>query len=313
MNTRVWISSALALLLLPCAARAERPEVDCNALPDEEVQHFYELSGEMQQAVDESRYEEALTIAQKAMRMCTSDTYTEYMLARLYDLTNDCANAFYHYEILSNRPDSVKKENADIYKSLNSHLKTIKKTCGNAVSVEITCETPDTMIQIPNSLQNTLCPYYGKLMPGAYTVTASKKGHVPAKETIAVSDKGGAFKIPALGEEGSQGYIRVRCPRGASKFVLKASDGTAEEYVCPWEGKVKPDTYSIYLGNADPKTAITVTVGKKESVEHIIPAATSSCSSAPRSQPSPFAAVLALLGLSGIALGSRRKSAARQK
>ena len=186
MNKRVWIISALTLLLLPATAWAQRPEVDCNTLPEADMQRFYELSGEMSQAVDDQNFEEALSVAKQAMAMCTSDTYTEYTLARLYDLTNDCPDAFYHYEVLANRPDSVKKENADIYKELNKHLKNIRKKCGDAVTVEVTCPTPETRLQIASNNVDTVCPYYGKLMPGSYTVMLSKPDYVTVKETINV-------------------------------------------------------------------------------------------------------------------------------
>ena len=67
MNKRGWIISALVLLLLPSVAWAERPEIDCNTLPEDEMRRFYELSGEMSQAVDEQNFEEALSVAKKAM------------------------------------------------------------------------------------------------------------------------------------------------------------------------------------------------------------------------------------------------------
>lgn len=310
MNKRVWILSALTLLLLPATAWAQRPEVDCNTLPEADMQRFYELSGEMSQAVDDQNFEEALSVAKQAMAMCTSDTYTEYTLARLYDLTNDCPDAFYHYEVLSNRPDSVKKENADIYKELNKHLKNIRKKCGDAVTVEVTCPTPETRLQIASNNVDTVCPYYGKLMPGSYTVMLSKPDYVTVKETINVDpNSSGNFTMPELYEVSKQGTIRVRCPRGASKFVLTDSKGNVEEYVCPWEGKVKADTYRIYLGGTDPKAAAVVTVSANENIEHIIPAQSSSCSAMPQSQSSSFAALFAFFGIAGLAWAYRRKTA----
>lgn len=309
MNKRGWIISALVLLLLPSVAWAERPEIDCNTLPEDEMRRFYELSGEMSQAVDEQNFEEALSVAKKAMEMCTSDTYTEYTLARLYDLTNDCVNAYYHYEILANRPKSVKAENADIYKELEKHFKNVKKTCGDAVTVEITCPTPGARIQIASNNIDVACPFYGKLMPGAYSVMVSKPEYVTARESITVdANAATTFTMPELYEVSKQGAVRVICPRGASKFVLTDSAGNVEEYVCPWEGKVKADTYRIYLGGADPKTASVITVSADENVEHIIPSQTSSCSASPQSQSSSFAALFAFVGLAGLAWAYRRRT-----
>lgn len=313
MNIRVWLGSALTLMLASNAAWADRPEVDCNALPEADVQRFYELSGEMSQAADEKRYEDALSLAKQAMSMCTSDTYTEYMLARLYDLTSDCASAFYHYEILDKRPSSVKSENGDIYKALPKHLKEVQKKCGDAATIEITCKTSETNLQIPGTSMNVVCPFYGKLKPGAYTIMATKNGYSPVKETITVSQEGGSFEIPELREIGASGFIRVRCPRGASKFVLTSSDGHVEEYVCPWEGEVAPDTYRIYLGGADPKTASVITVNQKDRVEHVIPSTSSSCSATPMTRTGSSAVLFAFLGLAGLAWGYRRRTSTVEK
>lgn len=306
----------LAMLLTPAAAFAERAEVDCNTLPDADVQKFYELSGEMSQAASEKRYEDALALAQKAMSMCTSDTYTEYMLARLYHLTNDCANAYYHYEILSNRPKSVKSENRDIFDELPKQFKQIKQKCGDVVTAEIQCTTPDTKLQISGLATNSTisCPAYMKIKPGSYPVIATKEGYMPAKETLTVPPEGGTFTIGELKEVGSTGYLRVRCPRGASKFVLTASNGTVEEYVCPWEGEVSADTYSIYLGGEDPKTATTVTVNKKERLEHVIPAATTTiCSATPLGRGASFAGIFGVLAMAAAGFGVSRRRAQRAK
>ena len=43
----VWLGIGLGMLMLPATAMAERPEIDCGALPDDEVQRSYELSGQM--------------------------------------------------------------------------------------------------------------------------------------------------------------------------------------------------------------------------------------------------------------------------
>ena len=49
------------MLLVPTLAFAERPEIDCNTLPDEQMQEFYELSGLMASAAEEKNFEEAVT------------------------------------------------------------------------------------------------------------------------------------------------------------------------------------------------------------------------------------------------------------
>ena len=55
----VWLGIGLGMLMLPATAMAERPEIDCNTLPDDEVQRFYELSGQMSQAAEEQDFDKA--------------------------------------------------------------------------------------------------------------------------------------------------------------------------------------------------------------------------------------------------------------
>lgn len=308
----VWLGIGLGMLMLPATAMAERPEIDCNTLPDDEVQRFYELSGQMSQAAEEQDFDKAFSLAKQAMSICTSDTYTEFMLARLYHRSNDCANAYYHYEILDSRPSSVKKENSDVYKKLPEYLKEVKAKCGDAVNVEIVCALPETSLQIQGlSVSNLSCPYYGKVKPGSYPLVATKTGYMPYKDTLTVSAGGTQFQVPELTESGSTGYIRVRCPKGASKFVMVSSNGVVEEYVCPWEGEVAPDTYKIYLGGSTADTATTVTIGKKERVEHVIPSLTTNCNGQPQGgHHGLFGFAVGLLGLLGLGAVSRRRAVA---
>lgn len=297
-------------LILPSAAMAERPEVDCNTLPDASVQEFYEILAQIEQAASEKKMDDVFSLSQRAMKICNTDVYVEFMLGRSYQLNNDCPNAYYHYEQLDARPASVKKDNGDVYKGLAKYFKEVKSKCGDVVPFEVTCETPDVMLQIQGVTDSAVsCPYYSKARPGAYTAMATKNGFQSWRDTLTVSNSGGSFKVPALREVGASGYIRVRCPKGASKFVLTSSNGTVDEYTCPWEGEVAADTYRIYLGGGDEKDATVVTVGARERVEHVIASTKSSCHATPLTHTYTSYAVIAgfLVGLgAGLALRRRR-------
>ena len=305
------VMGGLLVALTPAVSFAERAEIDCNSLPEDQMQKFYEMSAEIGDASAAKDFDKALPLAKKAMEMCTTDTYTEYTLARLYQLTGDCANAYYHYERLSDRGTALKKENPDIYKELNKHFKTIKSQCGDVVTLEIECVQDGVKLSmngLPES--NMACPFYGKITPGSYSLTATKDGFQPYNELVNVSDSGASVKISALKPVATTGFIRVRCPRGSSKFVLVSSNGQRDEYVCPWEGEVEAGTYKVFLGNADESTASTIVVEKEGRLEHVIPSVSGGCTAAPVSNsPAPYAALFMLVA--GLGFGIRRRRAGR--
>lgn len=308
--------AGILIAFAPASAFAERTEIECSSLSDAGQQEFYTLSGKAGEAAADKNYTEALSYAQQAMKLCTSDVYTEYTLGRIYQLTNDCPHAYYHFNMLMNKPTSVQKDpdNADIYRELKKAFKEVKSKCGNVVMLEITCEMPGTELTISNlgSMTSVSCPFEDMVKPGAYPVIAHKEGYQARTETINVAEgTGGSLKIPALKEADSAGEVRITCPRGASKFILTSSDGTIDEYVCPWEGKLPADTYMIRLGGTDVSDNVQVVVEKKGRVEYMIPnVAKSNCSAVPMSQSStPLAAAFfALLGLFGFGALRRRRS-----
>ncbi len=306
--------AGLFALFMPVSAYAERPEIDCSTLSDKDMQTFYDLSGKCANAAGEKNYSEALTMCQKAMSMCTSDVYTEYTLGRLYQLTEDIANACYHYSILMDRPPEVQKENGDIYKELKKNMKSLKSKCSEFGKLEITCKMKDTELTINGlgSMTNFKCPFYGNVQPGSYPITAVKEGYQPRKETANVSAEGTAtIVIPALQAIEYAGFLRVKCPKGASKFILTHSDGKVEEYVCPWEGEVPADTYKIRLGGTEPSEDVTVSVAQKGREEYTIPTPqkSSSCSAAPtNTTSSAVGGIFALLAALGLAVARRRRA-----
>ncbi len=313
MRTLAFGLTGLLFALMPVQAFAGRPEIDCSTLSEEDSMNFYNLSGLSADAAANKNYDEALNMALKAMSICTSDVYTEYTLARIYHLTGDCANAYYHYEILSEKPASIQKENPDIYKELKKNFKDVKNKCGNVVTLEIECEQPGIQLAISGlgDVSTTTCPFYAKVLPGSYPVIATKEDYQARKETINVeAGKGTIVKIPELKEADSKGFLRVRCPKGATKFELKNSEGHIEEYVCPWEQEFPADTYTIKLSGAPDEDAVTVVVDKKSRLEHVIPTPEpkSKCSANPLENSSAplSAALLGLLGMFGFATLRRR-------
>lgn len=316
-RTRMMKKLAIALgalvTLIPSLAFADRPEVDCNTLPDEQMQEFYDLSGRMASAAEEKNYEEALSLGLQAMSMCTTDVYTEYTLARVYQLTNDCANAYYHYDVLDRKPASVKSENPDVYKGVKKNFKEVKSECPDVVPVEVTCAQEGVELAVTGlaNASTLKCPFYGRMPAGSYPFVATKEGYQPRKDTLTVSAEGAAITIPELKDADAVGFIRVKCPKGASKFIMTSSDGKIDEYVCPWEGEVAADTYKIRLGGAEADEDITVVVDKKARVEHIIPNnARTNCSAAPLANSASTAAgaVFALLALFGLTTVRRRRA-----
>ncbi|MBQ8036463.1 MAG: hypothetical protein IJ268_05660 [Proteobacteria bacterium] len=302
----------LIFALAPALAFADRPEINCDQLSDEDSQNFYDLSARCADAAANKNYEEALSLGIQAMSICTTDVYTEYTLARVYQLTNDCPNAYYHYELLSNRPPEVQKDNADIYKGLAKNFKEIKNKCGDVVTLEVVCETPETKISITgiNNGQRMSCPFFGKVTPGSFTYTASKEGYTQIRDTFIVSAEGANITIPALQDANATGYVRIRCPKGSSKFILTDDKGKTEEYVCPWEGNLQAGTYKIRLGGSPAEDATTLVIEKKGNIEYSIPnVAKANCSATPLSNSSaPVAgALLALLGALGFGTLRRRR------
>ena len=210
------VIAGLTVALIPAVSFAERPEIDCNDLSEADMQTFYGMSAEFGEALDKKDYEKALPIAQKAMSICTTDAYTEYSLARIYQLMGDCASAYYHFEQLSNRGAALKKENPDIFKEVNKHFKTVKSTCGDVVSLEIECAQPDvelSMSGLPNS--NAKCPFYGKVTPGSYSLTATKEGFEPYQELIYASESGQTIKIGMLKPVVTTVKVDIACPSGS--------------------------------------------------------------------------------------------------
>lgn len=302
---------SLFFALVPALAFADRPEIDCNQLSDEDSQTFYDLSAQCAEAAASKNFEEALSLGQRAMSICTTDVYTEYTLARVYQLTSDCPNAYYHYELLSLRPPEVQKENADIYKELKKNFKDVKAKCSDVVTLEVVCNTPDTKISITgiNNGQRMDCPFYGKVTPGSYTYTASKEGFTQIRDTFLVSAEGANITIPELQDADATGYVRIRCPKGSSKFVLTDEKGKTDEYVCPWEGNLQAGKYKIRLGGSSPDEGTELVIEKKGNIEYAIPnVAKANCSATPIGNSSaPAAALLALFGALGFGLLRRRR------
>ncbi len=314
-NAKVLASvfGGLMLAMIPSASFAESPEIDCNSLPESEMEKFYELSGEFGAALEEKDFEKALPIAQKAMSMCTTDTYTEYSLARIYQLSGDCASAYYHFERLSNRGTALKKENPDIYKEVNKHFKTIKSNCGDVVSLEIECAQSGVKLSmngLPNS--NASCPFYGKVSPGSYSLTATKEGFQPYKELIMVSESGQSVKIGALKPIKKTVQVSIQCPHGSVSFDLIDPKGEKNTYKCPQDNlELELGTYQAYLSNSDKSNAITFEVTKEGETQFKIPTTSSSCSATPNSnQTTPFAALFMLIAGLGFGVMRRRTNRA---
>lgn len=316
LNTMKATAKALlmvGILAAPSLAIAQQPEIDCASLPEDKQQLFYDLSGRAVEAASENKLQDALEISLKAMAICTSDSYTEYNLARIYHQLNNCPLAYYHYERLSARSAQIKAESKEMEKALTRHFREIQKTCGNVVSLEIHCSTEDTEIAITGFIDKpTSCPLYTKIVPGTYQLTASKNDFYTYRDSINVPDVGAVYTVPELQDANDFGVLRVRCPRGATKFALVSEDGITNEYACPWEGKIPTGTYKLRLGNADDPRESTITIAKQTTIEHIFPTnkARANCSlTTVNSHTSPLpvlAIILAALASMGI-LRRRRK------
>jgi MYXO-CTERM domain-containing protein len=304
--------AGLMFILAPTAALAERVEIDCNSLdPDKEMQIFYDLSAQSIELVREKNYTEAQAVAEQAMSMCTTDVLTEYTLARIYQLTNNCPKAYYHFEKLTQRSEDVQKENADVYKELNKHFKEVRSKCPDVYTLEISCETPDVELQISGigSMTNVKCPFEAKVKAGEYPVVSTREGYKTRKDSVTVSEAGGKLNIPPLKQISTVADVVIRCPRGATTFILTDSSGNDEIHPCPWEDKLAADTYKIRLSGTDIKDATELVVEPKTQVDYMIPnAAKTNCSATPMSNSkAPLAAGLfMLLGALGLAARRRR-------
>ncbi len=280
------------------------------SLADDVQEQFYGLSGEAQEAVGNGDLDKAFDISLKAMTMCTTDAYTEYTLARIYQTRNDCAPAFYHLERLQNRVKEIGNDDPDLAKEIKKHYKEAKEQCGDAVNLEITCATPDTKLQITGAIDEPRdCPIYTKIKPNSYQLIATKDKYFPHKDNLVVSENGATYSVPELKDANDFGELRVKCPRGAMKFVLTDEKGINNEYACPWEGKVPSGTYKIRLGNSDPDSAVEIVISKQQQTEHVIPSEVkANCSATPLNTTTGFGALaMALLGLFGLTTLRRRE------
>lgn len=306
----------LLLAMVPLTALADIPEIDCESLSQEQKNVFYNFVGECSNALGDKNFDSALANCSKAMEMCTTDVYTEYSLARIYQLTNDCPNAFYHFERLMNRPASVQKnkDNVDIYKEVKKYFKDVKAKCGDVVSLEINCETPGSELTIDGlgSVTAYSCPFFAKVKPGSYPVVVHKEGYQSRNETVNAAESVGAvLNIPALKEVSRLVDVRIQCPLHSTKFFLTAADGTTETLQCPYPGKLEPGTYTIRLSESDPSDSTTIVIEENQKFEYMIPnVAKSNCSAAPlNSSTAPVAGgIFALLGLLGLGAIRRRRS-----
>lgn len=300
-----------AAVLVPSFAFAEQPEIDCMSLDDTAQQSFYELSGQAQEAAGNGDLDAALNYGLKAMTMCTSDAYTEYTLARIYQMRNNCPAALYHLERLKARISDIKAEDKDLAKAINNYYNEANGSCGEAVSIEITCTTPETKIQINGAMDAPIpCPIYSKIMPGAYSLSATRDKYFPFKDSITVAQEPVVYTVPELQDAENFGNVRIRCPRGAMKFILTNSKGIVNEYACPWEGQLPSDTYKIKLGGSDASSEAELVVTKNAQMEHVIPSEVrTTCSTAVRDHANGgFAAfILGLLATLGLATLRRKR------
>ncbi|MCL2326718.1 MAG: hypothetical protein FWC40_09525 [Proteobacteria bacterium] len=287
------------LALLPTLALATPPEISCQSLSDGEQQKFYDLSGRAGEAAHRGDLDAGLALSLQAMQMCTSDAYTEYNLARIYQQRNECPRAYFHFERLEARLSEIAEEDKDLADAITKNFRDVRKNCGDVVSLEIVCVTPGTMITLAGYADKPIsCPVYSKIKPGAYSMIATKDGFHPYKDTLTVSADGIFFKIPELRDANDIGELRVRCPRGSSKFIMTNPHGVSEEFLCPWQGKVASGDYRIRLGNSDPSNDIVVTVTKHGQIDHLIPVPSKSrCSITPLEGAQPST------GLAAVAMG----------
>lgn len=303
--------AGLIFVLAPSAALAERVEIDCNSLdPEKEMMQFYDLSAKSIELSQQKNFTEALAVAQQAMSMCTTDVLTEYTLARLYQMTDDCPKAYYHFEKLTQRSEDVKKENAEVYKEVARHFKEVRSKCPDIYTLEISCETPEVELQITGigSMTNVKCPYEAKVKAGEYPVVSTREGYKSRKDSVTVTEAGGKLNIPPLKQISTAADVVIRCPRGATTFILTDSSGNDEIHPCPWEDKLAADTYKIRLSGTDISEATQFVVEPKSQVDFMIPnAAKTNCSAVPMSQSkTPLAAGIFML-LAALGLAARRR------
>jgi len=299
-----------AALLVPSIAFAEQPEIDCMSLDENVQQTFYELSGQAQEAAGNGDLDSALNYGVKAMSMCTTDAYTEYTLARIYQMRNNCPAALYHLERLQGRIAAIKAEDKSLAKAITNYYGEANDECGKAVSLEINCATPETKIQLNGAIDTPVpCPVYSKILPGAYSLTATRDKYFPFKDTLTVSTEPIAYSVPALQDSEDFGNVRIKCPRGAIKFILTDPKGIVNEYACPWEGQLPSGTYKVKLGGSDGGTEAELVVTKSAQIEHVIPSEVrANCSATVRDTAHGgfTALLLGLLSALGFA-GLRRK------
>ena len=306
------MGTILAALTIPSISLAERPEIDCETLDENVLNEFYDLSSKYVTLRDQKNYSEALVYANKAMAICTTDSYTEYTIARLNQLLDNCPEAYYHYEILSKKPDSVKAKDKEIFEDIDKQFAEIKEKCGDVVDVEIQCDPPDTVLTIsglPNS--NIKCPFYGKLSPKTYSVIATRDGYQTKTESIEVPATGAKIKFPALRDNNAVGTFHIRCEqKDASAFVLVNSDGETSTYPCPSaDGTIPEGTYKVYLSDQDPATAETIVISRQQNSDFLIhKVQTSRCSATPLdNSSSPYGiALFALLSFFGLTVVRRK-------
>ncbi|MBQ1267577.1 MAG: hypothetical protein IIY06_12625 [Proteobacteria bacterium] len=300
-----------AALLIPSLALAEQPEIDCMSLSDSDQQAFYELSGQAQESAGNGDLDSALSDGIKAMSMCTTDAYTEYTLARIYQMRSNCPAALYHLERLQSRIAAIKAEDKSLAKAITNYYGEANNECGNAVSLEITCATPDTKIQLNGAIDTPVaCPVYSKIMPGAYSLTATREKFFPFKDTITVSQEPVVYTVPALQDSEDFGNVRIKCPRGAMKFILTDPKGIVNEYACPWEGQLPSGNYKVKLGGSEGGAEADLVVTKSAQIEHVIPSEVrANCSATVRdSANGGFAALLlGILGAFGLASVRRKR------
>lgn len=322
--------------LLPSSALAERPSVDCSSL-DKSTSEDYEAAREAFMAnlnADEPDFDAIMENALDALQFCDSDVYTEFIVGQVYEYKEYCEDALFHYEMNSKKPTPKAKDLKAIYKQNTQALSDVRKNCGDAVNIEVSCATPNAEVAFEGYLASDKsaskrtglrCPYYGKIRPGSYNMTVSRFGYESKVIPLNVVEKTDVdlINVPELRNLKMRRPLTVRCESRSHTFVLIDPSGKeiGDDYTCSLntdvviEEPLWPGTYTIkYTHDDGTKTFTDVVVEEAQSeaeaqqpVIYTVRGTMSRCSGQPLSAPSSAPALLAILGIAGLAVLRRRR------
>lgn len=179
----IWLLLSLTLLFWASPATAQD-------LSEAEIKAYQDAATAAAEAYSEDRFRDAVTHLQDARRIYDHPDLT-YNLGRSYQQMGWCDRARRQYADYQSRSEISSEDQAKVKEQIE-----LLTSCKESRQLALTCSPSNVNISVsPQPSEAPECGSTVTIMPGRYTLTASRSGFIDSVQTLSVTPESDDFAV----------------------------------------------------------------------------------------------------------------------